>query len=120
MGFRQIFTGSAFPLKEIRDRIETEPIYPYSQPKIYELEYGCSDQGTVIIKVRLVGIKTVPVIGVGHRIPGPVGSLKVLENDPCFFVFIPGGAPDIEVPPFTAGLGPAGSLKPRVLVGGMV
>ena len=78
------------------------------------------DLGAVEIQVRLVGIETVPVIGLGHRVPGPVGSFKVLEDDPGFPVSVRRIAPDIEVTPGAPRFGPAGPLEPGVLIGGMV
>ncbi len=67
-----------------------------------------------------MGVEPVPVVRLGHRIPGPVGRFEVLENDPRVLVLVGCVTPDVEVPPGGARLGPARPLEPGVLVRGMV
>jgi hypothetical protein len=61
-----------------------------------------------------------PVISLGHGIPGPVGRFEVLENDPRLLIPIPGIAPNVEVAPPTTGLGISSPLEPGMLVRGVV
>ena len=61
-----------------------------------------------------------PVVGLGDGVPGPVGVLEILEDDPGVAVFVGRVAPDVEIPPERAGLGLPGPLEPGVLVGGVV
>src|SRR5260370_30409424 len=63
--------------------------------------------------------KSVPVIGLGDVIPGPVGRLGVEKNDPHALITGVGIAPYV---PVSFGVFPGASrlLKPRVLVGSMI
>src|SRR5262249_34069274 len=56
----------------------------------------------------------------GHRVPGPVGGLEVLEDDAGVPVLFRRRTPDVEVAPGAPGLGAPGALEPGVLVGGVV
>ena len=49
------------------------------------------------IQVGLMGIKPMPEIGFGDRIPGPVRGLEILKDDPRVAVFVRVVAPDVEV-----------------------
>ena len=61
-----------------------------------------------------------PVVGAGDVVPGPVGRLEVLEDDPRFLIFLIGLAPDIHVSRRTTGTCTACALKPRMLIGRVV
>ncbi len=61
-------------------------------------------------------VEAVPVVGAGHGVPRPVGSLEVLEDDPRVGVAVGRVAPDVEVARPAAGPGPAGALEPRMLI----
>ena len=76
MGFRQILAGGALPLEEIGHRIQPKPIDAHPEPKVDDLDDGLAHGGVVIIQVGLVGIEAMPVIGVRHRIPAPVGRIQ--------------------------------------------
>ncbi len=65
-------------------------------------------------------IETVPVIRFGHRIPGPVGGLKIFEDDASVFVLFGRVAPDVKIAPFAALRRAARPLKPGVLIGGVI
>ena len=64
--------------------------------------------------------KAVPVVLLRHGVPGPVGSLKVLKNDPDILILGGVVGPDVKFPLGRAFGCFAGPLKPRVLVGGVV
>ena len=51
----------------------------------------------VEVQVGLVRIEAVPVIGLGDRVPGPVGRLGVDEDDARAGVLLVGVGPDVEV-----------------------
>src|SRR5260370_27578422 len=74
----------------------------------------------VVVEVRLMRIKAVPVMGMGDRVPGPVGGLEVFEDDPGFPILLGGVTPYVELAPVIPGLGLTGPPKPRVLVGRVV
>ncbi len=65
-------------------------------------------------------IKAMPVIGLGHRIPGPVGGFEVFEDDARFLVLFLGIAPDVEIAFLAARRGAPRALKPRMLIGGVI
>ena len=66
-------------------------------------------------------VEAVPVIGLGHRVPGPIGGLEVLEDDARLLVLVRRVAPDVKVArrgcPVSA---PARRLKPGMLVRGVI
>src|SRR5678816_2335819 len=61
-----------------------------------------------------------PKVGFRHRIPCPVGSLEVFEDNALFFVLLLVVTPDVVVALFAAGRGATRALKPRMLIRGMV
>ena len=65
-------------------------------------------------------IEPMPVVGARHLVPGPVGPLRVDEDDARAGVFAVVVRPDIEVAIHRAGLRPPRALEPRMLVGGVV
>src|SRR6516225_1678595 len=65
-------------------------------------------------------IEAVPVVRLGDRIPGPVGKLEVLEDDPRFLVALGRVTPDVKITVGAARRRAARALKPWMLVRGMV
>src|SRR3954468_23176334 len=65
-------------------------------------------------------IEPVPEIGFGHGIPRPVGWLEILEDDTRVLVLLRGIAPDVKVPLRATSRRPARSLKPWVLIRGVI
>src|SRR5437868_10298676 len=61
-----------------------------------------------------------PVILLRNFVPGPVGFFGVCKDDPNPFKVLVGIAPDVHVALGRAFRGKAGSLKPWVLVAGVV
>src|SRR5260370_40391178 len=74
----------------------------------------------VVVEVRLMRVKAVPVMGMGDRVPGPVGGLEVFEDDPGFPILLGGVTPHVELAPVIPRLGLTGPPKPRALVGRVV
>ena len=72
------------------------------------------------IKIGLVGVETVPKIGLRDGVPIPVRRLEIFEDDPRLAIFVRGIAPDVKIAPRAAGPGAARTLEPGVLVGGVV
>src|SRR5436309_9363026 len=97
MSLRQVLTIGVLPFIEIRNSIQTKPVNSHSQPKIDSLEQGFANLRIVVIEVRLVGIKAVPIVGLRHRIPGPIRSLEVAKDDASLFVAFCVIAPYIKV-----------------------
>ena len=117
---RQVLAARAFPLVEIRHSVQPHPVHSQAHPKIEHPEHLLVDGRMVKIQIRLVKIKAVPIVGVGHRVPGPIGWFVVFENDPCALAFFRRVAPHVVVPPPAAGSCPARPLEPGVLVGSVV
>ncbi len=61
-----------------------------------------------------------PVIGLGDRVPGPVGLFGVSKNDARVFIFFVGVAPHVIVALRRSGSGEPSALEPGVLIGGVV
>ena len=120
MRLGQVLAVRPVPLEQVRNRVEPESVHAAVQPEVHGPGDRRSDPRIVEVEVRLVGVEAVPVVGAGDRIPGPVGGLEVLEDDPRIRIAIRRVAPDVEVAPWAAGGGPAGPLEPRMLVRGVV
>ena len=95
--FGEIFAVRAFAFVEVGNRVEPQTVHAHAQPKIEHLLHGLVHCRIVEIQIRLVRIKPVPVIGLRHRIPRPVRSLEILEDDSRVLVFLWRITPDIEV-----------------------
>ncbi len=61
-----------------------------------------------------------PIVGLDHGIPRPVGRFEVLENDSCLLVLLRRVTPDIVVTLTTARLSPPSPLEPGMLIGRMI
>src|SRR5262245_14430111 len=61
-------------------------------------------------------IKTVPVVRLCHRVPGPVGVLKILKDDARVLILLQRSTPDVKIAPGTAGLGTTRTLEPGMLI----
>ena len=64
--------------------------------------------------------KTVQVVLLGNRVPLPVGSLEVPEQNRCLCIALGVVAPDVHIPLRTALGRPAGPLEPGMQVTGVV
>ncbi len=96
-----------------RDGVEPHAVDSHAEPEVDDREQSLPDRGIVEVEVRLVGVEPVPVVGLGHLVPGPVRRLEVLEDDPRVGVLVGGVAPDVEVPLGRSRRGSAGPLEPR-------
>jgi len=57
-----------------------------------------------------------PIISLGHGIPGPVRWFEILEDDPRLLIPIPGIAPNVEIAPSASRFGASGPLEPGMLI----
>jgi hypothetical protein len=120
MGFRQILTVGALALKQIWDCVQTQPVHAQIEPEIHGGKHGFAHLRIFPVEVRLVCIKSVPVISLGHGVPGPVGAFKVFKNDARVAIPIRRIAPNVKISPSAAGRSMPRTLKPEVLVRRMV
>ena len=116
MSFRQVFAIGAFALKQVRDSVEPQAIDAQIKPEIHGREHGLADLRVVPVQVRLMRVEAVPVVCLGNRVPGPVGTFEVFEDDASVTILLRGVAPHVVVAPVAAGQRPASALKPRMLV----
>src|SRR5260370_21527944 len=68
----------------------------------------------------VMGVEAMQVIGFGNRIPGPVRLLCMDKNDPSVRICVVVVGPDIIAPRRRATLCVASTLKPRMLIGGVI
>ena len=120
VGFGEILAVGPLALDQIRNRIQPQGIHSHIQPEPHHLEHFVQHQRVVEVQVRLVRKKTVPVVGIGLYVPGPVGLLGIGENDAGFPVFLIALAPDVELPFRRTGRSLPRPLKPRMLVRSVV
>ena len=64
--------------------------------------------------------EAVPVVGLGRVIPGPVGFLRVGEDDAGVLVQLVGVRPDVHFALRRSGGREARGLEPRMLIAGVV
>ena len=69
MGFRQVFTVGALAFIKIGYCVQAQTVDAYFQPEVEHPQNGLVHLRVVEIEVRLMGVKPVPVVGAGGRIP---------------------------------------------------
>src|SRR5471032_2658188 len=67
-----------------------------------------------------MAVETMPVIGIGDRVPSPVGALGIEEDHARTLKALIGVAPYVVVPRRRSRFGTPCTHEPRMLVGGMV
>ena len=120
MGLGQVFVIGALAHAQVRNGVEAQAVHPHVEPKAHHADDGLYHFRVVVVEVRLVGEKTMPVIGLGLIVPLPVGGLGVGKDDPRLLKFHDRIAPHIELALARSGRRLARGLKPGVLVGGVV
>ena len=118
--FGQVLATGPLALEEIRHGVQTHSVHTHAEPVVHDLQHGFADFRIVEVQVGLVVIEAVPEIGPGDGIPGPVGLLEVLEDDPRVAVAIGGLAPDVEIPPAAASFRGPRAAEPGVLIRGVI
>ncbi len=116
----QVLAAGALALHEVRHGVETEAIHAHRQPEVHHLEHLGEHRRVVVVQIGLVMEEPVPVVRLGHGVPGPVGLLGVDEDDPRLLV--PPGvvAPDVELALGRPRRREPRSLEPLVLIGGVI
>ena len=120
MGLGQVFVISPVALDQIRDRIQAQAVDAHVQPVAHHLQYRIHHMRIVEVEVWLMGIKTVPEVLAGDRVPGPVGLFGVEKNDSGAVVLLITVRPHVKIPCLGATLGRTGFLEPWVLVRGVI
>ncbi len=120
MGFRQVLVVGAFAFDQIWHRIQAQAVDAEIRPITQHRQDLAHHSRVVEIQVWLMVVESVPVIGFGGIVPGPVGPLRIHEDNACAGVFAVILRPDVEVPIHRARLGETGALEPRMLIRGMI
>ena len=97
VGFRQVLVAGALAHAQVRDGVQAQAVHTHVQPEAHDADHGAHHGRVVVIQVRLVREKAMPVIGLGNLVPGPVGLLGVTENDAGVGELLVGVAPDVKI-----------------------
>src|SRR5688572_836096 len=87
MCLREVLSVGALTFKEIGNRIEPETVNTHVAPVVDDPKYFFLNEWIIIIQVRLMMEKPVPIVLLSVFIPHPVRHFKVLENNPHILVF---------------------------------
>ena len=113
---RQVRAGRAVALDQVRHGIEPHAVDALVEPEAHHARHGFAHRRVVEIQIRLMREEAVPVVLTGHRIPRPVRSLGVAEDDADAAVLLIRVAPHVEIAFRRPGLRPPRRLEPRVLI----
>ena len=116
MRLRQVLACGALPLVQIGNGIETKRIDAELQPELEDFEQRVMDRGIIEIQIGLMRIEAMPVVRLGDRVPCPIRSLKVLEDDARVFEFIGRVAPQVVIAPRRSRFRAPRFLKPGMLI----
>ena len=94
--FRGDFRSWCLRVRRGKECVEPQTVHAHAQPKIEHLLHRLVHCRIVEIQIRLMRIKAVPVIRFRDRIPRPVRSLEIFEDDARVLVFFRRIAPDVE------------------------
>ena len=120
MRLGQALAVGALALDEVWHGVEPHPVDAHVEPEPHDLGHRAGHARVVEVQVGLVTEEAMPVVGLGHRVPRPVGRLGVGEDDACLLVRAWVVAPDVEVALGRTGRRPPCGLKPRMLIGRVV
>ena len=102
MGLRQVFATGTLALVEVRHRVQAQPVHAQVQPEIEHLMTSSCTSGLSKLRSGWWEIEAVPVVGSCQRVPSPIGSFDILEDDARLLVFLRGIAPDVIIAPAIA------------------
>ncbi len=119
MGLGQVLAVGALPLEQIGHGVQPEAVDSEVQPEPQHVDHRVLDVGIVVVQVRLMGEEAMPVVLLAHRIPRPIGRLRVDEDDARLRIPFVTVRPHVEVAVRAVGVG-ARLLEPCVRVGRVV
>ncbi len=120
VGLGQVLAAGAGALEQVGHRVEAQAVDAELEPEVDHAQHLLAHLGVVEVEVGLVGVEAVPVVGLGDRIPRPVGALEVGEDDARLGVLLRAVAPHVVVALRAARRGVAGALEPCVVRRGVV
>src|SRR6478672_12723734 len=84
VSFGKVLADRAFPLKQIRDRVTAKSVETLIEPEGHDIHHGLLEHWVIVVQIRLVTKKSMPVIGLRDGIPGPVRLLGIDKDNSCF------------------------------------
>ena len=90
------------------------------QPEAQDADHGSDDFGVVVIEIRLVGEKAVPVVSLCDLIPRPIGLLGIGKDDASFREFRIRVRPHVKIAFFRPRRRMTRGLEPGVLIRGVI
>ncbi len=113
----QVLRVRPLSLDEIRHGVQPHAIDAELEPEV-ENGLNCFEDCRIVeVQVRLVRVEAVPVVRLRNRIPRPVRSLEVLEDDSRALIALRRLAPDVELAFGITSRSRARPLEPGVLIG---
>ncbi len=73
VGFLEILVAGALALDEVGNGVEPEPVHAIGEPEFHDADDGAHHVRVVEVEIGLMTEEAMPVVGLGYRIPGPVG-----------------------------------------------
>ena len=116
----QILAGGAIALNQVWNRVHAQRVDAHVEPEAHRLQHFFDHQRIVEVQVGLVRKETVPVVGLGRLVPGPVGLFGVGKDDARVLVELVGRGPDVHLARRRTGRRQARGLEPWMLIAGVV
>ncbi len=120
VGLGEVLAVGPLPFEKVGHRIEAQPVHAHAEPEVEHPQHLLLHARIVEVEIGLVSVEAVPVVGLGHRVPGPVGRLEILKDDAGVPVPLRRVAPDVVIAMDRSRSRPAGALEPGVLVRGVI
>ena len=115
----QIFAIRALPFHQVRNRVQAECVHSHFQPELHHVPHLFAHGGIVVVQIRLMAEKAVPIVLLGNWVPSPVGELGIQKDDSRATIPSVSLTPDVPIP-FRVVKRTARLLKPRMLIRSMV
>ncbi|CAM5693532.1 hypothetical protein SGLAM104S_08783 [Streptomyces glaucescens] len=116
---RKVFAVGALLGVEVGHGVQPEAVDAQVEPEPQRGDDLLLHRRVLVVEVRLVREEPVEEVLLAHRVEGPVGDLRVDEDDPRVLVLLVVVGPHVVVAVGAVGV-LAGLLEPRVLVAGVV
>ena len=71
---------------QVRNGVHAQRVHAHVEPEAHRLQHFFDHQRVIEVQVGLMRKEAMPVVGLGRLVPGPVGFLRVGEDDARVFV----------------------------------
>src|SRR5580704_10803702 len=99
MGLREILAAGSFPFDKVRDRVKPQTVDTEIETEIEDFVRRGFHLRIVVVQIGLMRKESVPEIGFGNRIVGPIAYLVVFKDYPRFRIFLRIMGPYIVITP---------------------